>query len=555
MNKLLENAKGKKAMLLGNEAVVRGALEAGVQFVSTYPGTPASEIGNNFYALQKELVAAPKFFFEFSTNEKTAMEAAIGANFSGLRTLVAMKNFGLNVALDSLMPLAYTGTRAGMVIIVADDPSCHSSAQDEENTRPFGPLTHIPVLEPSDAQECKDFVMLAYEISKKFLTPVIIRTTTRIAHQRAQVTLGELDPGRQINLEGNFVKDKRRYVTMMPRLHEMKREMLDRIESLRKYFEKSDINFITRSSTKKPTVGIITAGVSYLHTQESLRELNVDLPILKLGSFYPLPEAKIKNFIKGLKKVLVIEELEPSLEMEVQRLAKDANCKLEIHGRDLRTEIGELKPETVAYAIAKFLGKNYKLAKFTPKFEIPKRTPQLCPGCPYWLAFAAVKKAVNVDEVIIGGDIGCYMIGAFPPHELYDYMFCMGSGIGIAHGIKKTSKQKVIAFIGDATFFHSGIEGLVNAVYNGSSPLLIILNNEITAMTGHQPHPDSVGAIHPIPIEKMVEACGVKHIKIIDQGNTEEFIAAVREMVDLPEVAVLIARRPCKFVEKKIQQQ
>lgn len=541
--------------MLGNEAIVRGALEAGVQFVSTYPGTPASEIGNNFYALQKELAATPKFYFEFSTNEKTAMEASIGANFSGLRTMVAMKNFGLNVALDSLMPLAYTGTRAGMVIIVADDPSCHSSAQDEENTRPFGALTHIPMLEPSDAQECKDFVMLAYQISEKFLTPVIIRTTTRIAHQRAQVTLGELDPNRQVNLAGNFVKDKHRYVTMMPRLHEMKQEMLDRIEKLRAYFEKSSINFITRSAAKKSAVGIITAGVSYLHAQEAMGELNVDLPVLKLGSFYPLPEQKIKNFIKGLKKVLVIEELEPSLEMEVQRLAKDVNCKLVIRGRDLRTEVGELKPETVAYAIAKVTGKNYKLAKFAPKFDIPKRTPQLCPGCPYWLAFAAVKKAVDEKEVIIGGDIGCYMIGAFEPHVMYDYMFCMGSGIGIAHGIKKSSKQKVIAFIGDGTFFHSGIEGLMNTVYNGSNPLLIILNNEITAMTGHQPHPDSVGVAHPIPIEGMVRACGVKeeNLKIIDQGNTEEFIAAVKEFVEKPEVSVIIARRPCKFVEKKPQ--
>jgi indolepyruvate ferredoxin oxidoreductase alpha subunit len=416
------------------------------------------------------------------------------------------------------------------------------------------------MLEPSDAQECKDFVALAFQISEKYLTPVIIRTTTRIAHQRAQVTLGELDPNRQVVLEGNFVKDKHRYVTMMPRLHEMKHEMLDRIESLRKYFEKSNINFIKKPASPAVAlakVGVITSGISYLHTLEALQELNVDLPVLKIGSFYPLPEAKIKNFIKGLKKVLVVEELEPSLEMEVQRLAKDVNCKLMIHGQDLRTEIGELKPEIVAYMVAKVTGKNYKLAKFAPKFEIPKRTPQLCPGCPYWLAFAAVKKAVDEKEVIIGGDIGCYMIGAFPPHELYDYMFCMGSGIGIAHGVKKSSKQKVIAFIGDATFFHSGIEGLLNTVYNGSNPLVIILNNEITAMTGHQPHPDSVGAIHPIPIEGMVKACGVKdeNIKIIDQGNSEEFIAVVREFVEKTEVSVIIARRPCKFVEKKIQQQ
>jgi indolepyruvate ferredoxin oxidoreductase alpha subunit len=554
MNKLLENAKGKRVMFLGNEAIIRGALESGVQFVSTYPGTPASEIGNNFYALEKELKNDPKFLFEFSTNEKTAMEAAIGANFSGLKTLVAMKNFGLNVALEPLLPLAYTGTKAPMVIFVADDPDCHSSAQSEENTRPFSVLSHLPMLEPSDAQECKDYTMEAFNISEKFGVPVIVRITTRTAHQRALVSLGELDPGRKINLKGEFVRDRRKYVTMMPRLHEMKKEMLEREHKLAQYFEKSKLNFVLRGSDpRKKGLGIIASGVAYLHALEAMQELGVSLPVLKLGTFHPLPEKKIQDFIKGLKKVLVLEEMEPYLERRVQMLAKDVNCKLEIHGVDLRSQIGEMKPETAAFAIAKFTGKNYKMPVFKPSFEIPGRPPQLCPGCPYWLAFAAVKKAVDADKVIFGGDIGCYMIGALPPHEIYDYMFCMGSGIGIAHGIKRSTDQKVIAFIGDGTFFHSGIEGLLNAVYNKSNPLLIILNNQITAMTGHQPHPDAVGVENRIPIEKMVLACGVKeeNMKIIDQGNSEEFIAAVKEFTEKSEVSVIIARRPCKFVEPK----
>jgi len=553
MNKLLENSKGKKVMFLGNEAIIRGALESGVQFVSTYPGTPASEIGNNFYALQKELKDDPKFLFEFSTNEKTAMEAAIGANFSGLKTLVAMKNFGLNVALEPLLPLAYTGTKAPMVIFLADDPDCHSSAQSEENTRPFSVLAHLPMLEPSDAQECKDYTMEAFNISEKFGLPVIVRITTRTAHQRALVELGALDPDRKINLKGEFVRDKRKYVTMMPRLHEMKKEMLEREQKLEAYFEKSKLNRIEGAiKGKKQPLGIITSGIAYSHCQEAMSELNVSLPVMKLGMFHPLPEKKIKDFIRGLKKVLVLEEMEPYLERRVQMLAKDVNCKLEIHGVDLRSQIGEMKPETAAFAIAKFTGKNYKMPVFKPSFEIPGRPPQLCPGCPYWLAFAAVKKAVNADKVIFGGDIGCYMIGALPPHEIYDYMFCMGSSIGIAHGIKKSTDQKVIAFIGDGTFFHSGIEGLLNAVYNGSNPLVIIMNNDITAMTGHQPHPDSVEAKHPIPIENMVLACGVKpeNMKIIDQGNSEEFIAAVKEFTEKSEVSVIIARRPCKFVAR-----
>jgi indolepyruvate ferredoxin oxidoreductase alpha subunit len=563
MNKLLENEKGKKVMFLGNEAIVRGALECGVQFISTYPGTPASEIGNNFYALQKDLKDDPKFYFEFSSNEKTAMEAAIGANFSGLKTLVAMKNFGLNVALEPLLPLAYTGTKAPMVIIVADDPDCHSSAQSEENTRPFSVFAHLPMLEPSDAQECKDFVAEAFAISEIFGTAVIVRTTTRIAHQRALVTLGELDPNRKIELKGEFVRDKHKYVTMMPRLHEMKKEMLEREEKVAAYFEKSKLNFIYRGEKGKSKVGlpfvasakegIITSSVAYLHTQEAMRELGVNLPVLKLGTFNPLPEKKIKDFIKGLKKVLVMEELEPYLERRIQMLAKDVNCKLEIHGVDFRSQIGEMRPETAAFAIAKFTGKDYKMPVFKPNFEVPARPAQLCPGCPYWLVFAEVKKAVDENKVIFGGDIGCYMIGALPPHQIYDYMFCMGSGIGIAHGIKKATNQKVIAFIGDATFFHSGIEGLLNAVYNGSNPLVIIMNNDITAMTGHQPHPDSIDAPHPIPIENMVLACGVKseNMKIIDQGQSEEFIATVKEFIEKPEVSVIIARRPCVFIAKK----
>ncbi len=554
MNKLLENEKGKKVMFLGNEAIIRGALEAGVQFVSTYPGTPASEIGNNFYALQKELKDDPKFLFEFSTNEKTAMEAAIGANFSGLKTLAAMKNFGLNVALEPLLPLAYTGTRAPMVIFLADDPSCHSSAQSEENTRPFSVLGHLPMLEPSDAQECKDFTIEAFKISEKFGLPVIVRITTRTAHQRARVELGELDPNRKINLKGEFIKDKRKFVTMMPRLHEMKKEMLEREQKLAAYFEKCKLNRVEGLvKGKKQPLGIITSAVSYLHVREAMEQLGVDLPVLKLGMFHPLPEKLIKDFINPLKKVLVVEELEPYLEHRLAMLAKDVNCKLRIHGVDLRSQIGEMKPEIAADMIAKFTGKTYKMPVFKPNFELPNRPPQLCPGCPYWLAFAAVKKAVDEQRVIFGGDIGCYMIGALPPHEIYDYMFCMGSGIGIAHGIKRATDQKVIAFVGDGTFFHSGIEGLLNAIYNKSNPLLIILNNQITAMTGHQPHPDAVGVENRIPIEKMVLACGVKeqNLKIVDQGNSEEFIAAVREFVEKPEVSVIIARRPCKFVIPK----
>jgi len=325
MEELLLNKPNKKIILLGNEAIVRGALEAGVNFVSTYPGTPASEIGNVFYQIAKKAGV----YFEFSTNEKVAMEAAAGASFSGLRSLVAMKNFGVNVASDFLLPLAYSGTKGGMVIFVADDPSCWSSAQSEQNTRLYANMAHIPLLEPSTPQECKDFLKLAFELSEKFETPVIIRTTTRASHQSGIVKLGEI---KRKNKKGEFVKDFKKFVTMPPRVLEMKRELLQKMEEIKKVAEKSDLNSVKNQGKAK--IGILTSGVSYLYVMESLKELNLKLPVLKLSFVYPLPEKKIKNFIRILKKLLVVEELEPYLEKEVKILAKEVNPKLEVMGKE-----------------------------------------------------------------------------------------------------------------------------------------------------------------------------------------------------------------------------
>jgi len=532
---ILLNKPGKKIILLGNEAVVRGALEAGVQFVSTYPGTPASEIGNTFFKI------APKtgVTFEFSTNEKVAMEAGVGASFSGLKTLVGMKNFGLNVALEPLLPFIYTGTLGPTVIFVADDPSCHSSAQSEENTRAFASLAHIPILEPSDAQECKDFTKLAFQISEKYKIPIMVRTTTRVSHQKMPVRLGQLS--RIPKPVGKFVKNTDKFVTMPPRVLEMKKELFAKLEKIRAVSEK-----LTKSSpVKSGSVGIIASGISYLYVMEALKELNLSLPVLKIDFFYPLPEKKIKTFLGGLKKVLVVEELEPYLEKEVKALAKDANCNLKVFGKDLIPEVGELKPEIVTSAVAKITNTKYKIQNTKYKIPIIKRRPQLCSGCPYWLVFGGVKKAVDPKEVIFGGDIGCYMLAGVPPHFVQDYLSCMGSSIGIAHGIKKSTKQKLITFIGDSTLFHSGIPALLNTVFNKSNPLIIIMNNDTTAMTGHQPHPGTMG----IDIEKIVRACGVKNLKVVDPVNQAEFIETVREFLKAQEVSVIIAKHPCIFVK------
>ena len=536
------NKSNKKIILLGNEAIVRGALESGVQFVSTYPGTPSSEIGNTFFKIAEKAGV----YFEFSTNEKVALEAGIGASFSGLKTLVAMKNFGLNVALDALLPFVYTGTKGATVIIVADDPSCHSSAQSEENSRGVAFLAHIPILEPSDPQECKDFVKLGFQISEKYNIPVIVRTTTRVAHQKMPVVLGATKNTKSKIQKGKFVKDPKRFITLPPRVLEMKKELLDKIEKIRNLSEKDTL----RINLNSQKTAIITSGISYLYVMEALNELNLNLPVLKLNFFYPLPEKRIKDFIKKLKKVLIVEELEPFLENEVQRLAKEANCKLEVVGKKLLPEIGELKPEIVTQAIAKFANKKYSPANGRYRISVPKRYPQLCPGCPYWLVVSAIKKAVDTNKVIFGGEIGCYMLFGNPPVKLQDYLSCMGSSAGIAHGIKKASGQKIIAFVGDSSFFHAGIPALINTVFNKSNPLIIVLENETTAMTGHQPHPGAPVEPNGIKIEEIVRACGVKNVKVLDPINQGEFIKTIREFMAKPEVSVIVSKRPCIFVKK-----
>ena len=542
MEEILSNKPGKRLILLGNEAIVRGALESGVQFVSTYPGTPSSEIGNTFFKIAEKAGV----YFEFSTNEKVALEAGIGASFSGLKTLVAMKNFGLNVALDALLPFVYTGTKGATVIIVADDPSCHSSAQSEENSRGVAFLAHIPILEPSDPQECKDFVKLGFQISEKYNIPVIVRTTTRVAHQKMPVVLGATKNTKSKIQKGKFVKDPKRFITLPPRVLEMKKELLDKIEKIRNLSEKDTL----RINLNSQKTAIITSGISYLYVMEALNELNLNLPVLKLNFFYPLSEKRIKDFIKKLKKVLIVEELEPFLENEVQRLAKEANCKLEVVGKKLLPEIGELKPEIVTQAIAKFANKKYSPANGRYRISVPKRYPQLCPGCPYWLVVSAIKKAVDTNKVIFGGEIGCYMLFGNPPVKLQDYLSCMGSSAGIAHGIKKASGQKIIAFVGDSSFFHAGIPALINTVFNKSNPLIIVLENETTAMTGHQPHPGAPVEPNGIKIEEIVRACGVKNVKVLDPINQGEFIKTIREFMAKPEVSVIVSKRPCIFVKK-----
>jgi len=551
-----------KKILLGNEAIVQGALEAGVQFVSAYPGTPSSEVGMVFGKIAKK----HGVYFEFSTNEKVAVEAGIGACFSGLKTLVAMKSFGLNVASDAFLPFVYTGTKGPFVLLVADDPSCHSSGQSEQNTRAYGELAHVPILEPADPKEAKEFVKLGFKISEKFNIPVILRTTTRVAHQRMPVEIETVN-SKQRTVNGRFVKNPKRFVTMPPRVLEMKDELLEKIEKVREYAEKSEVNRCPSSpggrGRASTDFGIITSGVSYLYVKEVLQELKLNIPVLKIGMFYPLAVKKVKDFIKGKNKVLVVEELEGYLEKDVRALAKEVNCppagragKLKIYGKDLLPISRELGVEKVGRAIAKLANKKYLVSK-RKEIDIPKRFPRLCEGCPYWLVFSALKKLAP-KTTIWGGDIGCYMLAGFEPHEIQDYLLCMGASIGVSHGIRKSTKQKVVALIGDSTFFHAGIPALINIVYNNSNPLIVVMDNRITAMTGHQPNPGmgqtGMGEACPeIQIKDIVKAVGVKHVKVVDPINFKELQETIKEYLDKKEAAVIIMKRICTYYAKKLK--
>lgn len=550
MHKVLEK-QGKKVLLLGNEAIVRGALESGIGFASTYPGTPSSEIGSTYAEIAKDA----GIYFEYSTNEKVALEASAGAALSGVRSMAFFKHFGLNVACESVFPLAYAGVKAGMVIVVTDDPSCHSSGQSEEDTRAFARIAHLPMLEPANAQECADFVKEAYKISDKFKLPVFIRTTTRVSHMRSVVKLGKIVKGKT---KGKFVKDIT-FRAFPPFIMDTHKELHAKLDALQKFSENSAMNFIVNNNTKSKT-GIIVTGVSFDYVMDAMDDLKVKMPVLKIGFTYPLPDALIKKFIKRFKQVLVVEELEPFVENHVKILAKEASPKLKVFGKADKhfPYQGEYNEEMLVNALSRVTGKKYRfdLVAHREKYKLikePKRLPVFCAGCPHRATFYAVKQATKGMDVVYGGDVGCYLLGIFEPYKEQDFMFSMGASEGLTHGIRKTTDQKAIAFVGDSTFFHAGMPGIVNAVFNKSNPLIIILDNRITAMTGHQNNPSTgitaMGESSPeIKIEEIVKAMGVEDVRVIDPFNVNLMINTVRELIQKDKVSVIVAKRECQLL-------
>jgi len=550
MDRVLDAAPGSKVLLLGNEAIARGALEAGVAVATTYPGTPASEIGDALARVAKDA----GIYFEYSTNEIVATEFAIGAAASGVRALVSMKHVGLNVAADALLTFAYTGTRGGFVLVTADDPSCHSS-QNEQDNRYYALLGGIPLLEPSSPQECYQMTKEAFALSEKLELPVILRTTTRVSHVRGPVVVGEIVPGPK---KKEFAKDPKRFVTMPAVARARHLILLERLQDASKLADESALNRVYKMGAKSRS-GIITSSAAFNYVMDASKKLGMSIDVLKLGFSHPLPTQLIVKFLKTHDSVAVVEELEPILETSIRAVAQHEGLKTKILGKSdgAFPQAYEFDQAIVASGLVKAFGLKGEAAK-TVSVELPNlplRPPVLCAGCPHSATYYAVNKATN-RKAIFASDIGCYTLGVAPPYNAADLLVCMGSSVGTAGGLAKVNDQPVIAFIGDSTFFHAGIPGLINAVHHGHKFLLMILDNRTTAMTGHQPHSGSDRGpsccdITSVSIEEVVNGCGVKWLKVVDPYDIKTTTDTVKQALTQNGVSVIIARRECALIAKR----
>ncbi len=515
-----------KKLLIGNAAVARGAYEAGVGVVASYPGTPSTEI-------TEEIVKFDEIYAEWSPNEKVAAEVAIGASIAGSRAMSCMKHVGLNVMADPVFTVSYTGVNGGLVFCVADDPGMHSS-QNEQDSRHYAAASKIMMLEPADSSECKEFTKMAFSLSEQFDTPVFIRLSTRVSHSQSLVALEEPQKAELKPYEKNIGK-----FVMMP-ANAIKRHVVveERIKSLESFAETTELNTIEENGSK---IGVITAGISYMYAKEAL---GTACDFLKLGMVYPLPKQKLIDFAKKYDKVYVIEELDPIIETHLKALG------VECVGKDVFTLLGEYTPNMIKKAI---------LGEPSPEFAtidetIPVRPPVMCAGCPHRGTFYVLKKL----GLVVSGDIGCYTLGAVAPLQSVDTTICMGASVSAAHGMAKARgaefNKKLVSVIGDSTFMHSGITGLVDIVYNKGNNTVIILDNSITGMTGHQDNPTTGKTIRgeatkQVDLIKLCNAVGIDHVVVADPFDVKNFEKVVKEEVEREEPSVIIAQRPCALLK------
>ena len=516
-----------KKLLIGNAAIARGAFEAGVTVAAAYPGTPSTEIVSSFAGYDQ-------VYAEWAPNEKVALEVGAGASIAGARTLVAMKHVGVNVAADPLYSFSYTGVNGGLVLISADDPGMHSS-QNEQDNRGHARFAKLPVLEPSDSQEALDFTRLAYDLSEQFDRPVMLRITTRLAHSQGLVELGE--PQEPVIKE--YKKNAAKYV-MLPAFGRLRHvEVEKQMLAFQEYAETSPLN---RIEYRDRSLGIITSGVVYQYVREVLPEASV----LKLGITNPLPPKLIKEFADQVDRLVIVEELEPVFEEQIRSFG------IAVEGKELFSLVGEYSPE---YLEEKLAGPTAPVG-YGLNPEVPPRPPLLCAGCPHRGVFHTLRRM----RLVVAGDIGCYTLGALAPAEGMDTCICMGASIGTALGMEKARgddfAKKTVAVIGDSTFVHSGITGLIDVVYNQGRTTVLILDNDTTAMTGHQDHPATGLTIrrqttYKLDLPSLVKAVGIEHVRVVDPLNLELLKDTIQEELDRPEPSVIICKRPCILIDQK----
>lgn len=515
-----------KKLLSGNESVARGAYESGVTVAAAYPGTPSTEI--------LETIAAeyPDIYAEWAPNEKVALEVGIGCSFAGGRALVVMKHVGVNVAADPLFTLSYIGVRGGLVLVSAGDPGMHSS-QNEQDNRNYAKFAKVPMLDPSDSQEAKDFVLQAFRLSEQFDTPVILRSTTRISHSKSLVELYEKD---DVDPPAGFIKDPKKFV-MIPAHGRLRHGVVEeRLEKLKDYSNESPLQQV---EMKDEEIGIVTSGISYQYAKEVMPQAS----ILKLGMVYPLPEKLIREFASKVKNLYVVEELDPFFEEHIRQMG------LEVQGVGKR--LGELSPD----ALAEFFQVEYESqqADFADA-PLPGRPPAMCAGCPHRGAFYVLKKK----KLTVTGDIGCYTLSVLPPLEVMDTCVCMGASIGTAMGIEKATgtSDNLVAVIGDSTFVHSGITGLIDMVYNKSKGTVLILDNDTTAMTGRQEHPGTGRTLMGeettrVNFLDLAKVLGIEYVKEVDPYDLNALEEVIDEAVNLDKLAVVVTNRPCLLLRRE----
>lgn len=563
LKELVTGAAGEKQFLLGNEAAVRGLIEAGISIAATYPGTPSSEIRNVLSVLAKDA----NIYFEFSTNEKVAMEVAATAAASGLRSFTFMKHVGMNVAADSFMTTAYSGVNGGMVILSADDPSLFSS-QNEQDTRNYAKLANVPILEPSNCQEVKDMVKYAFDLSEQFNLPVIVRTTTRVSHMRGVVEFGDVKDNSS-NCDdhwkrGHFNKDPSQYVPVPAFAGDMHVKLWDKIHKIEDVSNKSDFNCEIGSDKK---YGLIASSSAFNYAHDVVKFNDLDIKILKLGFSYPFPQDKVAEFLNDVDEVFIVEEVDPIIERDTLVCVASKNLNVQVHGKlDGTFPIyHEFNSDIVADGLNKVLNfKEDKEISFSQSLEklsedIPSRAPVLCAGCPHRAMYYGINVAIEElgltpNDVVFASDIGCYTLGINPPYNAADYLLSMGSSVGDGCGFSVSTDQKVASFIGDSTFFHSGISPLINAVHNKHNFVLTVLDNRITAMTGGQPNPgipvDGMGDEAPeVSIRKLALACGCDYVRVINPFNLEQVVKTYKEAFERNDAAVIISKAPCTLIK------